>query len=400
MTNTMGMFERFSHETAIARARALAPSIRSRAKQSEEMRQQPKETIQEFIDSGLIRLLQPVMWGGHQLHIDSLCDAIKEIAKADPSAGWCFALLGLHSWMLTGWPEQSQLEVWGDNPNALIASAFAPTGKTVRTDGGYRIHGEWPFSSGIDHSDWAMLGSIQPPSEEGGFPQHLMLLVNKEQFEIMDDWYVAGIKGSGSKRIVIKEPIFVPDHRIVNILRWSKYNEAPGLSLHSGPVYTLPLQPIIPFFLASCVLGATQGAYELWIESAKKKHAVFTQTTITEFTHQQIRLSESGAELEAAELLLKSALGVVRDGGPLTVDQKVRIARDYAYMTKMCARVMQRLFENSGASSIYESNPMQRYWRDIQIMSMHVGLNFDFAGENFGRHVMGLPINPKNAAYL
>jgi 3-hydroxy-9,10-secoandrosta-1,3,5(10)-triene-9,17-dione monooxygenase len=400
MANKMKKFERISHEEAISRAKSLVPSIRARAMESESLRQQPKETIQEIIDSGLIRLLQPAMWEGHELPIDALCDATMEIAKADPSAGWCFTLLGLHSWMLTGWPEQAQREVWGEDPNALLASAFAPTGKTLRTEGGYLLHGEWPFSSGIDHCDWAMLGSIQPALEEGGFPQHLMLLVNREQYKIVDDWYVAGIKGSGSKRIVIKEPIFVPDHRILNILLWSKYNEAPGLSLYSSPVYTLPLQPIIPFFLASAVLGAAKGAYELWTETAKKRVAVFTQTQVSDFTHQQIRLSESAAEIAAAEALLRSALDVVRQGGPLTVDQKVRIARDYAYVTKMSARVVQRLFENSGAGSIYESNPMQRFWRDVQIMSMHVGLNFDFAGENFGRWAMGMPINPKNAAYL
>jgi|HigsolmetaAR203D_1030402.scaffolds.fasta_scaffold02833_8 3-hydroxy-9,10-secoandrosta-1,3,5(10)-triene-9,17-dione monooxygenase len=400
MGNTMDTVERISYETAIARAHGLVPAIRERAKLSEEMRQQPKETIEDFVRSGLIRMLQPAKFGGHELPFESLCDCIMIISKADPSTGWCFALLGLHSWMLSGWPEQAQREVWEKDPNALIASAFAPAGKAVPVDGGYQLQGKWHYSSGIDHSDWAMVGAMLPPEKEGDLPRHTMFLVGKDQFRIEDDWHVAGIKGSGSKAIVIDQPVFVPDHRVVNLNLWSKFGDAPGFRIHSGPLYTLPLQPVIPFFLASSIVGATRGALELWVEQARKKVAVYTQTSVTEFTHQQIRLTESAAELDAAEALLRSGLQVIKNGGPLSLDQKVRIGRDYAYTAKMCNRVMQRLFENSGASSVYESNPMQRYWRDISIMSMHAGLNFDFAGENYGRHLLGLPVSPRNAMYL
>src|SRR5947207_5895326 len=89
-----------THEEAVARARALAPAIRERAPAAEAQRRQPKETIQEIIDAGLVRLLMPRRWGGYELPFDALVDSAIEIARADASAGWCYSFLVAHAWLL------------------------------------------------------------------------------------------------------------------------------------------------------------------------------------------------------------------------------------------------------------------------------------------------------------
>ena len=388
---------KMSHEEVISSAKSLAPLLRKRGQDADILRSQPKETIDAIVDSGLIRILQPEKFGGHELHINSLTEATMELAKGDPSAGWCFTLLGLHSFMLAGWPEEAQKIVWGENPNALISSAFALTGKARKADGGYYIEGEWPFSSGVDHSDWAMVSSAQPPLEKGQNFRHLMFLVNRKDFEIEDDWNVSGIKGSGSKKIVIKEEIFVPNYMVCDIAKWSKLSVNPGISINNNSMYKLPLLTIIPFFLASVILGSAKGAYEIWVDNARKKATAYTNKIVSSYTHQQIRLAEYSAQLASVEALFRNAVEeVTNSDGILPQDLKVRLGRDYAYTAKVSAEVVQKLFYYSGAGAIYESNPMQRFWRDIQVMTMHAGLNFDFVGENFGRVELGLGIPPEN----
>ncbi len=395
MSGMKNITSQMTYEEALEKAKSLAKVIRERGKYTEELRKIPKETIDDIVKSGLVRLLQPARWGGHELPLEALVDTTIEISKADPSSGWCYTLLGLHSYMLAGWPEQAQQEVWSQNQDALIASAFAPIGKVTQVNGGYRLSGKWSFSSGVDHCQWAMVGAFMPPSKDGEFPKHLMLLIPKEDYEIEDDWFVAGIKGSGSKTIVV-EDAFVPEHRVVDLVAWSKLCDAPGMKVNKGQIYQLPLLTVIGFFLASSTLGAAKGAYELWKEAARNKVAAYTLTKVTQFTHQQIRLARIAVELDSADLLLHHAVKILQSGQKIDTPVKVRLARDFAYVAEISGRAVQELFKNSGATSIYENNPIQRYWRDTQIMSMHAALNFDFAGENYGRVELGVPLDPKN----
>jgi 3-hydroxy-9,10-secoandrosta-1,3,5(10)-triene-9,17-dione monooxygenase len=399
MTNTTGATQRLTYEEAIQRARALAPAIRERGRESEVQRKQLDETIQEIKESGLIRQLQPARFGGHELPIRSLVDTTIEIARADPSAGWCFTLLGLHAFMLAGWPEQAQRDIWEKDQDALIASAFGPVGKISRVDGGYMLSGRWSYSSGIDHSEWAMVGAMELPAKPGELPKHLMMLVPRTDFQIEDDWNVSGIRASGSKTIVIPQEVFVPEHRVVDLVEWSKFGRSPGSAVNKGHIYQLPIMATIGFFLCSAVLGAAKGAYDLWMEACRQKVTQYTRRNVTTFSHQQIRMAELEADLTCADLLLHHAVDRLDTVGLPDREAKVRGARDFSYAAKLSASVVQRLFANSGAGSIYEHNPMQRFWRDVQVMSMHAALNFDFNGEMFGRLAMGVELDPDNLYY-
>ena len=120
--------------------------------------------------SGLIRAMVPKRWGGHELGFNTLFKTAMEVAKADPSAGWCYTLLLVHSWMLAYFPEEAQREVWEKNLDATIASSFdsITTNEVISVEGGYQINGTWGFSSGIDHSDYVMIqGNVDVNPETG-----------------------------------------------------------------------------------------------------------------------------------------------------------------------------------------------------------------------------------------
>jgi hypothetical protein len=52
--------------------------------------------------------------------------------------------------------------------------------------------------------------------------------------------------------------------------------------------------------------------------------------------------------------------------------------------------------QTAGASAMRDESPIQRGWRDVRTIALHVMLNFNAAAENYGRHALGLPLNPRD----
>jgi 3-hydroxy-9,10-secoandrosta-1,3,5(10)-triene-9,17-dione monooxygenase len=387
-----------TYERAISLARTLAPAIAERAAAAEVQRCQPRETIQEIVDAGLVRLLTPARWGGHELSFNAFADSIIEIAKADGSAGWCYAFLIVHSWIMAHFPEEAQHDVWANDPDALIAASFFPTEQVVRTDGGCLLSGSWPWSSGIDHSSWCMLAGLLPASGAVSEPvEDVMFVVPKSDYEILDTWFIAGQKATGSKSVVVKEA-FVPEHRI---MRMADLREGigPGTAINTGPLYKVPLAPSTFIAIVAPLLGATIGAYETWRNACRTKFISYSGEQVAKLSHFQIRLAKIEAEIQAARFFLQHSLDVLSSGHPISLEQRFRFLRDYAYIAQLCAQAMEQIFLASGSSASFESNPLQRYWRDVHVMAAHTGLNFDSAGESFGQMELGLPLKPRSLNY-
>jgi 3-hydroxy-9,10-secoandrosta-1,3,5(10)-triene-9,17-dione monooxygenase len=208
-----------TREEAVARAKDFAPVVRERASSAEKERRQPLETIQEITDAGLARLLTPRHWGGYELGLDTYVDAVIEIAKGDAAAGWCYSFLNIHAWFLAHFPEEAQHDVWGNTPDVPLAESVIPAGKATPLEGGYLLSGSWPFVSGIDHCKWAMLAGMTP-STPNSPPEPRVFLIPRSDYEIEDTWFVAGLKGSGSKTAVV-QGAFVPEHRTVSMIALS-----------------------------------------------------------------------------------------------------------------------------------------------------------------------------------
>src|SRR6201997_3181961 len=143
------------------RARALIPQLRDRAARTEELRRLPPETERDLHEAGLFRIVQPKRVGGSELDYVALVDCAEIIGRADASVAWNLANLASHHWMLGMFAKRAQDLVWTKHPDALIASSFIfPAGRARKVEGGYRLRGSWPFSSGVASCEWNMLGSV------------------------------------------------------------------------------------------------------------------------------------------------------------------------------------------------------------------------------------------------
>jgi len=387
------LMNKLTHEEAVERAQKLFASIRSRTQETEKLRYIPDDTIREIRQSGLVRTLVPARWGGHEMSWKTLAATTIEVAKADPSSGWCFALLQLHNWMVAFMPDAAQADVWGSDPDAGVASSLNPSPdmSVTRVEGGYRLSGKWGFSSGIRHSDWVII-LVPVPSKDGsqGKTTHYFL-VPKRDFKIHDTWYVSGLKGTGSHQIELKDA-FVPDYRTMELDPWNLYGESPGGAVNSSPLYRIQLSAVMPATLASVVLGSAMGAYDEWKINYVGKGKTRTGVPVAELTHKQIQLAKLSTKLEAARALLMQSLDFVETNSPLEYKDRVRMRCNYAYSVQLCTEVMEEIFATSGAAASDEKSLLQLFWRDIHAGAQHMAFNFDWVGEIFGKLELGIPV--------
>jgi 3-hydroxy-9,10-secoandrosta-1,3,5(10)-triene-9,17-dione monooxygenase len=379
-----------SRGEALRRVRDIVPFVSECAGDIERDRRQPQALMERFAEAGLAKLLVPRRFGGDELPLDVLLDTVIEVGRADASAGWCYSFLVIHGWLTALFPEQVQAEVWRDGPSTFIATSAVPAARLAPVDGGFMVSGNSPWVSGVDYADWVVLAGLTVPAE-GARPRAMWFFVPKTDYRIIDTWFAAGQRGSGSKNVVV-ENIFVPAYRTVGVdqLREGK---GPGTAINTAPMYSLPLVTAYPFGMISPIIGATIGMYETWIEQSKKSTTALSRESVAGLSHRQIRVAEIQAQIDCAEMLVRRALDTVRDPAEMTLDQRVHRRRDFAYAARLCQTAVEQIYTNSGAGAQYDSNPIQRYWRDIHAMTVHAGLNFDSAGENFGRHALGLPLS-------
>ena len=376
----------------LARAEALVPVLRERAGRTEELRRLPDETIDDLHRTGLFRMLQPKRVGGSELPFRSIVELVSVIGKGDGSTAWVLANLAAHHWMLAMFPKQAQDEVWGQSPDDLIGSALVfPRGRARRVEGGYRVSGRWPFSSGVDPSSWNLIGAIAQ-DEEAGTAMPRIFLLPASDYTIIDTWHVIGLAGTGSKDVAVDD-VFVPEYRSLAMDQITG-GRNPGAEVNPAVLYRLPAVSLFAFCIAAVSLGIAQGAIDYFAETTRTRTSYYTGRNLADFVTLQIHLAEASAMVDMARAAMlidcDEATRIVSEGNVPSLEQRARYRRDGAYAATLCTRAVDALFRATGGGAIYARNPLQRMFRDIHAANAHYVLNWDINGAMFGRVLLGL----------
>jgi 3-hydroxy-9,10-secoandrosta-1,3,5(10)-triene-9,17-dione monooxygenase len=377
--------QRVTREQVIGRARALAPRFAERAAMAEQARRIPVESVKDMLDAGLARILLPATIGGYGLGFDTWFEAMREISKADASHGWCAGLIIHHAHLIAQFPEAAQKALWAGGLDVPVAASFAPLIQAVRVDGGYRISGKGsPFASGIDHSPWVMLGGMAP-ADDG--PEWKLFLVPPGGYTVRDTWFTAGMCATGSKTIVTDDA-FVPDGLVLG-LSALRDGTGPGGAIHTATIFRTPFFCYAPISFVTPMLGAAQGAYELFRDWTKTRKAQ-DGTSVADKISVQVRMARAAADLDAAELLLQRAVNVTDAPQHYSPMLLARSVRDFARASELAVAAIDTIVALSGTAGFTTSHPIQRAWRDIHFMSMHISLNTETNYTHFGRMELGL----------
>lgn len=380
------------YDAMLARAAALVPALRERAHRSEELRRMPEETVQDLHATGLFRILQPRRVGGSEFDYVALIDFAAEIARGDASVAWNLGNLSSHHWMLGMFPAAAQDAVWNRDPDALIASSFIfPAGRAARAEGGYRLSGRWPFSSGVDCCDWTMLAAVVASGQSEGPGEHRIFLVNRADYRILDTWDTMGLRGTGSNDVECGDLFVAADMTLA--VADSAGGPTPGSLLNPGPLYRLPVFALFPFVLSGTALGNAQACFDDFLAATRSRASRYSGAKIADFQSIQIKLASASAKIDAARRIMRShCIDAMQDAAAGKIPdmmQKVAIRRDGAFSVNLCTDAVDELYSASGAGGLYKTGPMERRFRDAHAVAAHIAFVFEAAGANYGRVALG-----------
>lgn len=358
----------------ISAAEGLKPVLRERAAGTEALGKVDPRTIADFQEAGFFRMFQSAYWGGEQSHPADIFRVQEILAQGCPSSAWIMGVVGVHNWQLAHFSRQAQEEVWGDKPTVLASSSYAPTGKAEAMEGGLVLSGRWFYSSGVDHCDWILLG-VSVPNENAAFPDYRTCLVPRKDVEVIEDWSVMGLRGTGSKSVTLKGA-FVPDYRQLPAVA-SQVFATPGMAdgTADAPLFRVPFPTIFGACITTPALGAAQAMLDLFVDTTRSATSLYTGARWAQEQATQIRIAESSAELRAARLQMAANFNQVIDalsaGQDLSLDERARIRFDHCNLVELAHRAADRLFVASGARSLVMEQPMQRLYRDILAARVH-----------------------------
>ncbi|WP_431232093.1 acyl-CoA dehydrogenase family protein [Mycolicibacterium psychrotolerans] len=353
----------------------LADQLREQAVQAEKIGQLTDVTVKAMKDAGHIRLLQPAKYGGLEVHPREFAETVMAIAALDPAAGWVNGVVGVHPYQLAYADPRVAEEIWADDVDTWVASPYAPQGIARPVDGGYIFNGRWQFSSGTDHCDWIFLGAIK--SDADGKvqmpPQMLHMILPRKDYTIVEDsWDVVGLRGTGSKDVIVKDA-FVPDYRVMDafkVMDGTAQREA-GMT---DTLYLMPWSTMFPLGISSATIGICEGALAAHLDYQRERVSA-AGTAIKDDPYVMYAIGEAAADINAArqELLANAdrIYDMVDAGKEVSFEDRAAGRRTQVRAVWRAVSAVDEIFARSGGNAMRMDKPLQRYWRDAHTGMAH-----------------------------
>jgi 3-hydroxy-9,10-secoandrosta-1,3,5(10)-triene-9,17-dione monooxygenase len=376
--------------------RDLLPTFRDRADEGDRLRVVPESSVKELEETGFFKLLQPKRYGGFEADPVDFYTAVRDIASADGSTGWVASVVGVHPWQVALFDDEAQQAVWGDDQSVRLSSSYAPTGRAVLTEGGFKLSGKWSFSSGSDHCTWVLLGGLVF-NEDGQVVDFRTFMVPREKYEIVDVWNVVGLRGTGSNDIVVEET-FIPEAFTLSMGETGQC-KGPGQAVNDSNLYKLPFHSIFTSTIATPIIGMAKGAYAEHVEMQQKRvRAAYLGEKASLDPFAAVRIARSSSEIDAAWALLMNNIReeqeLVARGETIPLELRLRVRRDQVLGTARAIDAIDSLFEASGGRALAEGTYLQRAWRDAHAGRVHAANDPERALQMYGAQQFGHKVDP------
>jgi alkylation response protein AidB-like acyl-CoA dehydrogenase len=276
----------------------------------------------------------------------------------------------------------------------LVCSGLGPPngpypGRNARRQGdGWVLNYQGSFASGCHNATWNFVMSGPVVNEETGEPAEQSFMVPRGEFEIIDTWDTAGMRGSGSHDVRMANVYVPPEHLL------------PARALGPSDTWDEPTfrNPTHATYNKSAVaLGVCKGALDSFIELAQEKTPWGLSVMLKDQPTVQYRLGELMATYLAVRTFaldtqdrLEANLGRLSQGGKRAPDWDVlrpaNIACTLAAQT--CRDIVGKLNNTAGTTGSRMDHPLERKLRDAQQAATHALISYRHF-ENLGKTWMG-----------
>jgi len=381
----------FGHASTLDAVKALDPELRERAQEMEDARRLPADLAAKMASAGVFRMVLPSYLGGLEFSPKDLVETVEVLATANASAGWC-AMIAATTGMNAAYMQRSIAEeVYGD-PDVITGGVFAPMGRARVEGDGYRVTGRWQWGSGSANCTWLCGGCFI--EEEGGLrmgpdgaPENRMMIFPASEAELIDTWHVAGLKGTGSGDIAVKD-VFVPKGRSVAL--------SVDRPVADGPLYKFPAFGLLALGVCAVAMGNARGALDAIIEMAKTKRLQGSKKTLAERQIIQSDIAQLEAKWRAARAYLMHEIAetwaAAQTDGAIPVERRADLRLACTHMTRISADVCRGTYDLGGGAALFLENELQRRFRDASAATQHI-VTARSTYELTGRIILGLPTN-------
>lgn len=351
-------------------ARALAPEIRGRADEVEQARRLPPDLSRRFAEAGFYRMCVPEAYGGLELPPADTMRTIEVLAQADGACAWCVFIGATSGSVLAVLAPEAAREIF-HRPDVLLGGVFAPHGRAVATEGGFRVSGRWPWGSGTQNADWVMGGCQlirggEVVRAKSGAPLSRMMIAPAGEIEFFDTWHASGLCGTGSTDFAMHD-LFVPERR------------AAGLGTRgplARPLYAFPQFGLLAMGIAAVAMGLARAAIDELVALAGAKTPQGSSRSLALRPAAQSDVARAEALLRSSRAftyeVIERAWDAARADGEIGTDQRRDLRLATTHATRASAAAVDLMYELGGGTSVYRRSPLQRIFRDVHVATQHM----------------------------
>jgi indole-3-acetate monooxygenase len=356
----------------VVRARDVGPAIAAVGDEIERTQTIPEPELSQLHQSRLFRMLLPRSAGGDQVEPWVYLRAVEEIGRHDGSVAWNVFVANSSALIVPFIPLGSARTIY-DDPCGLISWGPPNHHKAIAAPGGYRLTGEWHFSSGIRQATWlgAHCQVVEPDGSlrlnRFGRPTVRTLLFPRDKAKAIHNWHTLGMLGTASEGYSVQD-LFIPE-------QFSGTREDPSLRRDRGPLYAFTMQGLYAVGVAGVALGISRGMLDAFTVLATEK-APRNLARLADTPAVQGELARGEAALGAARAYLTAILKEVWDRAD---DLEPLSARDRALVRLGCSHAIHNalgvadwVYKAAGTSSIFVGTPFERRFRDIHTLSQQI----------------------------
>src|SRR5262252_3096906 len=281
----------------------LRSVIAERALVIEKSRRIPADIVEVLKRAGIFRMFVPRSYGGLELDLPEGLEILVELSKIDGSVGWNAMTSSCGSLFAPYLPQQTYETIYRNGPDVIFAGATQLAGTVEETGAdGRLVSGCWPFASGCQYADWiagfcVLISDGKPLLTGAGRPQIQAAWLPAREWQIEDTWHVAGLRGTGSHHVVLK-------NKLVPVSNFSDLER--GAPFLSGPLYAA-LPQFLPLLHAATALGMAEAVVSDLIDLASTgRQQVQSPVPMRDSEIFQFELGRVVADLRAARALLQA----------------------------------------------------------------------------------------------
>ena len=349
-------------------AKQLGDKFSARSAEFEKARCLPKDVSNAMAAAGFYRMYVPEEIGGLETSPADSARVFERLAQGDAACGWVAFIAATSGSTLARIPVEAAKTIF-TTPETMIAGVFAPTGKAIQNDRGFRVSGSWQWGSGTQNADW-VLGGCSILNAAGELLNEKaptsMCLMPANAIEFADTWHVSGLQGTGSTDYGVNDLQINAEH----VVGFAKHTPP------AGPLFQFPHFTLLALGIAAVAMGIARAAVDELITLAESKKRVGTNSALATRPHTHIEVARAEATLRSARAFFYDAINIAwseaiaGDKVSLAMRRDIRLATTHAVESSV--KVVDAMYTLGAGSAVYYNSKLQQHFRDVHMTTQHI----------------------------